>query len=42
MDLRVRRQAEVTEQGVETESFAETEKITEQQIKNQSHVDGFF
>jgi len=27
---------------VETEKFAETEKITEKQIKNQSHVDGFF
>jgi len=27
---------------METERFAETEKITEKQIKNQSHVDGFF
>jgi len=32
----------VTEQRVETEIFAETEKIMEKQIKNQSHVDGFF
>ena len=27
---------------METERFAETEKIMEKQIKNQSHVDGFF
>jgi len=27
---------------VETERFAETEKIMGKQIKNQSHVDGFF
>ena len=27
---------------METESLAETEKITEKQIKNQNHVDGFF
>jgi len=41
MDLRVRHRAEVAEQRVETERFAETEKITEKQIKNKSHVDGF-
>jgi len=29
------------EQREETERFAETEKITKKQIKNQSHVDGF-
>ena len=33
MDLREGHQAEVTEQRVETERFAETEKITEKQIK---------
>jgi len=27
---------------VETESFAETEKITEKQIKNQNHIEVFF
>ena len=42
MDLRVRHRAEVAEQRVETERFTETKKITEKQIKNQSHVDGFF
>ena len=42
MDPRARHRAEVAEQRVETERFAETEKITEKQIKNQSHVDGFF
>ena len=38
MDLQVQHRAEVAEQRVETERFAETEKITEKQIKNQSHV----
>jgi len=33
VDLRVRHRAEVAEQRVETERFAETEKITEKQIK---------
>jgi len=42
VDLRVRHRAEVAEQRVETERFAETEKIMENQIKNRSHVDGFF
>jgi len=42
VDLRVRHRAEVAEQRLETERFAETEKITEKQIKNQSHFDGFF
>ena len=42
VDLRVRHRAEVAEWRVETERFAETEKITGKQIKNQSHVDGFF
>ena len=33
MDLQVRHRAEVAEQRVERERFAETEKITEKQIK---------
>jgi hypothetical protein len=40
--LRVRHRAEVKEQNVEMERFAENLKITVKQIKNQSHVDGFF
>ena len=42
MDLQVGHRAEVTEQRVETERFAETEKITEKQIKNQRMLMVFF
>jgi len=42
MDLRVRHLAEVTDKRVETERFAETERIIEKQIKNQSMLMVFF
>ena len=42
MDLQVRHQAEVTEKRVETERFAETVKIIEKKIKNQSMLMVYF
>jgi len=42
VDLRVRHRAEVTEKKVETERFAETEKIIEKQIKNRIMLMVFF